>query len=460
MGERPVSGGVIVHETHTHVTEQIKSLLATGTEEALIDFVDTLHPADIVDLLEELDEAERSTFFHAIPADVAADIVEELEPIDQAELIRLMGAERSSEILREMDSDDAADLIAELPAAKAETLLDLMDIHGEDVRELLQYDEHSSGGIMATEYVSVHSEWTVEQTLSELRRVAPEAETVYYIYVLDDDEQLVGVLSFRDLVVAALDTRIDAIMNTNVLSVPVEADQEDVAQLFKKYRFLALPVVDKENKLTGIITADDILDVFEEEATEDIQKIAGTTPLEHPYFSSSIKELWSSRIVWLLVLFLAASLSGGIMQKFSTAMQTMIELTFFVPLLIDCGGNAGSQASTVVIRGLAVRDIRLRDIWAVMARELVVGLGLGAVMAGIGFLRAWRVGGSSAIGIVVSLAVLAIVVFSTVLGAILPIVATALRVDPAVMSAPLITTIVDAVGLLIYFSIAQLVLQV
>jgi magnesium transporter len=449
-----------VHETHTHVTEQIKSLLATGTEEALIDFVDTLHPADIVDLLEELDEAERSTFFHAIPADVAADIVEELEPIDQAELIRLMGAERSSEILREMDSDDAADLIAELPAAKAETLLDLMDIHGEDVRELLQYDEHSSGGIMATEYVSVHSEWTVEQTLSELRRVAPEAETVYYIYVLDDDEQLVGVLSFRDLVVAALDTRIDAIMNTNVLSVPVEADQEDVAQLFKKYRFLALPVVDKENKLTGIITADDILDVFEEEATEDIQKIAGTTPLEHPYFSSSIKELWSSRIVWLLVLFLAASLSGGIMQKFSTAMQTMIELTFFVPLLIDCGGNAGSQASTVVIRGLAVRDIRLRDIWAVMARELVVGLGLGAVMAGIGFLRAWRVGGSSAIGIVVSLAVLAIVVFSTVLGAILPIVATALRVDPAVMSAPLITTIVDAVGLLIYFSIAQLVLQV
>jgi magnesium transporter len=449
-----------VHETHTHVTEQIKSLLATGAEEALIDFVDTLHPADIVDLLEELDEAERSTFFHAIPADVAADIVEELEPIDQAELIRLMGAERSSEILREMDSDDAADLIAELPAAKAETLLDLMDIHGEDVRELLQYDEHSSGGIMATEYVSVHSEWTVEQTLSELRRVAPEAETVYYIYVLDDDEQLVGVLSFRDLVVAALDTRIDAIMNTNVLSVPVEADQEDVAQLFKKYRFLALPVVDKENKLTGIITADDILDVFEEEATEDIQKIAGTTPLEHPYFSSSIKELWSSRIVWLLVLFLAASLSGGIMQKFSTAMQTMIELTFFVPLLIDCGGNAGSQASTVVIRGLAVRDIRLRDIWAVMARELVVGLGLGAVMAGIGFLRAWRVGGSSAIGIVVSLAVLAIVVFSTVLGAILPIVATALRVDPAVMSAPLITTIVDAVGLLIYFSIAQLVLQV
>jgi len=449
-----------VHETHTHVTEQIKSLLATGTEEALIDFVDTLHPADIVDLLEELDEAERSTFFHAIPADVAADIVEELEPIDQAELIRLMGAERSSEILKEMDSDDAADLIAELPEAKAETLLDLMDIHGEDVRELLQYDEHSSGGIMATEYVSVHSEWTVEQTLSELRRVAPEAETVYYIYVLDDDEQLVGVLSFRDLVVAALDTRIDAIMNTNVLSVPVEADQEDVAQLFKKYRFLALPVVDKENKLTGIITADDILDVFEEEATEDIQKIAGTTPLEHPYFSSSIKELWSSRIVWLLVLFLAASLSGGIMQKFSTAMQTMIELTFFVPLLIDCGGNAGSQASTVVIRGLAVRDIRLRDIWAVMARELVVGLGLGAVMAGIGFLRAWRVGGSSAIGIVVSLAVLAIVVFSTVLGAILPIVATALRVDPAVMSAPLITTIVDAVGLLIYFSIAQLVLQV
>lgn len=448
-----------MHETHTHVTEQIKALLATGTKEALIDFVDTLHPADIVDLLEELDEKERSTFFHALPADVAADIVEELEPVDQAELIRLMGAERSSEILSEMDSDDAADLIAELPTAKAETLLDLMDVHAEDVRELLQYDEHSSGGIMATEYVSVHSEWTVEQTLAELRRAAPEAETVYYIYVLDDDEQLVGVLSFRDLVVAALRTRIDAIMNTNVLSVPIDADQEDVAQLFKKYRFLALPVVDRDNRLTGIITADDILDVFEEEATEDIQKIAGTTPLEHPYFSTSIKELWGSRVVWLLVLFLAASLTGGIMQRFSDAMQAVIELTFFVPLLIDCGGNAGSQASTVVIRGLAVRDIRLKDIWAVMARELMVGLGLGIVMASIGFVRAWRVGGSSAMGIVVCLSVMAIVVFSTVIGAILPIVATALKVDPAVMSAPLITTIVDAVGLLIYFSIARSVLQ-
>ncbi len=446
-------------ETYENIIEHMRALLAGGTDEALIEFATTLHPADIVDLLEELDDAERSAFFHVIPADVAADIVQELEPADQAELIRLMGAARSSEILKEMDSDDAADLIAELPEAKAETLLDLMNSHGQDVRELLQYDEHSSGGIMATEYVSIQSDWTVEQTLAELRRVAPEAETVYYIYVLDDDEHLVGVLSLRDLVVADLSTRIDAIMNTNVLSVPVEADQEDVAQLFKKYRFLALPVVDNEQRLTGIITADDILDVFEEEATEDMQKIAGTMPLERPYFSTSIKELWGSRIVWLLVLFIAESFTGGIMRQFSDAMQSVIELTFFIPLLIDCGGNAGSQASTVVIRGLAVRDIKLRDVWTVMARELVVGLGLGVVMAGVGFFRAWRVGGSSDIGIIVCLAVLAIVVLSTVIGALLPIIATTLKVDPAVMSAPLITTIVDAFGLLIYFSIAKSVLQ-
>jgi len=237
-----------------------------------------------------------------------------------------------------MDSDDAADLIAELPTAKAETLLDLMDVHAEDVRELLQYDEHSSGGIMATEYVSVHSEWTVEQTLAELRRAAPEAETVYYIYVLDDDEQLVGVLSFRDLVVAALRTRIDAIMNTNVLSVPIDADQEDVAQLFKKYRFLALPVVDRDNRLTGIITADDILDVFEEEATEDIQKIAWNHATGTPLFFYKHQGTVGQPGCLAASALPGSILTGGIMQRFSDAMQAVIELTFFVPLLIDCGG--------------------------------------------------------------------------------------------------------------------------
>jgi len=448
-----------VDDRYTVLVDKVKQLLADGSTEALTSLVDSLHPADVVDILELLDDSARSAFFHAIPADNAADIVQELDPEDQTEIIRMMGAARSSEILREMDSDDAADLIGELPESKAETLLELMNSEGDEVRGLLQYDEDSSGGIMATEYVTVNMEWTVEKTLAQLRHAAPEAETVYYIYVVDADERLVGVLSLRDLVIADLKRKISSIMSRNVLSVPIQADQEEAAQLFKKYRYLALPVVDHDNRLAGIITADDILDVVEEEATEDIQKIAGTMPLDRPYFATSVKELWRSRVVWLMVLFLAESITGKILQSFSTAMQSVIELTFFIPLLIDCGGNAGSQAASVVIRGLAVRDIRLRDVWSVFARELTLGLALGLSMSGIAFLRAWRVGGNPIIGVIVCTSVLVIVMVATIVGSMLPIAATALHLDPAVMSSPLITTIVDGTGLMIYFSIARTLLK-
>ncbi len=447
-------------EKYTALVENVKQLLSAGSTEALTKLVDSLHPADVVDILELLDDQARSAFFHAIPAGKAADIIQELDSDDQAEVIRMMGAARSSEILKEMDSDDAADLIGDLPEAKAETLLDLMNSEGDEVRELLRYDEDSSGGIMATEYVTVNVEWTVEKTLAELRHLAPEAETAYYIYVIDADERLVGVLSLRDLVIADLKRKISSIMSRNVVAVPVQTDQEEAAQLFKKYRYLALPVVDDDNRLAGIITADDILDVVEEEATEDIQKIAGTMPLDRPYFATSLKELWRSRVVWLMVLFLAESITGQILQNFSTAMQSVIELTFFIPLLIDCGGNAGSQSASVVIRGLAVRDIRMRDVWAVFMRELALGAALGITMSGIAFLRAWRVGGNPIIGVIVCVSVLAIVTMATLVGSMLPIAATALGLDPAVMSAPLITTVVDGAGLLIYFSVARSLLNV
>lgn len=439
--------------------ESVRSCIAENNASRMRDLAETAHPADMVEVIEDLSDEEVSALFGLIPDDKAADIIQELEPTRQSEVIHLIGAQRASLILREMDSDDAADLIRELPEAKAEKLLDMMNSEGDDVRELLQYEEDTSGSIMATEYVTVHATWTVEQTLAELRRVAPEAETVYYTYVIDNDSRLVGVLSLRDLVIADLKAVINEIMNPNVVTVPVDADQEEAAQLFKKYRFLALPVVDDKNRLTGIITADDILDVVEEEATEDIQKIAGTMPLDRPYFATSFKELWSSRIVWLLVLFLAESITGSIMEKFTEAMQNFIALTFFIPLLIDCGGNAGSQSASVVIRGLAVRDIRIKDFWSVFWRELLLGLSLGLAMSGVAFIRAWRVGGTPYLGITVCIAVLAIVAMATVVGAVLPIIATVLKLDPAVVSAPLITTIVDAFGLIIYFRVAKTVLH-
>lgn len=440
------------------LVESVRDLIRTGSADELITLINDLHPADIVDILESLTDPERTAFFNTIPVEKAADIVQELEPDDQAEVIEFMGRSRSSQILREMDSDDAADLIGELSKEDQDELLDLMNSEGEDVRELLQYEEDSSGGIMATEFVAIRSDWTVENTLAELRHMAPQAETAYYLYVIDSAKRLVGVISLRDLVVANLTDSVGSVMNRNVVSIPVEADQEEAAQLFKKYRYLALPVVDDDGVLTGIITADDILDVVEEEATEDIQKIAGTVPLDKPYFATSLRELWKSRVVWLMVLFLAESITGGILQKFSDAMQSFIELTFFIPLLIDAGGNAGSQAAAIVIRGLAVRDIKIADFGRVLLRELTLGISLGIAVGGVAFLRAGRMGTGYAIPLIVSISVLAIIAMATAVGAILPILATVLKLDPATMSAPLITTVVDGLGLTLYFFIAKSIL--
>lgn len=444
----------------TALVDRIRTLILSKSDQELIDVIDGLHPADVVDVLESLTDSEIEALFSVIPDDTAAAILGELDLDDQADIVEALGVRRSSQILKEMDSDDAADLIGELPKEDRDELLNAMNSEGEDVRELLQYEEDSSGGIMTTEFVSIKSDWTVGQTLAHLRHVAPEAETVYYLYVVDADDRLVGVVSLRELVVADLHAGIEQIMNRNVRSVHVYADQEEVVQVFKKYRYLALPVVDDDGVLTGLITADDILDVAEEEATEDIQKLAGIVPVDKPYFSTRLSELFKSRIVWLMVMFLAQSVTGAILERFSETMRSVIELTFFIPLLIDSGGNAGSQAATTVIRGLAVRDIRLKDLSKVLWRELALGLALGGAMAGVAFIRATFVGGGFAIPIIVSISVLVIIIMATAVGALLPVCATVLKMDPATMSAPLITTIMDALGLTMYFFIARAVLQV
>lgn len=440
------------------LVERVRALILSGSADELVLLIDDLHPADIVDMLESLSDSEREAFFNAIPVEKAGEILGELEFEDQADVIEFMGLSRSSQIISEMHSDDAADLIGELSAEHRDQILDAMSSEGEDVRDLLRYEEDSSGGIMTTEYVAVKCDWTVERTMAQLRKSAPDEHSAYYIYAVDASDRLVGVISLRELVIADLHALISDIMDENVQSVHVDADQEEVVQTFQKYRYLALPVVDSEGVLTGVITADDVLDVAEEEATEDIQKIAGVVPLDKPYFSTRLRELFRSRIVWLMVLFLAESITGGILQKFSDTMKHVIELTFFIPLLIDSGGNAGSQAATTVIRGLAVRDIRLKDLGRVFVRELTLGLTLGGAMALVAFLRAGRIGGGFEIPMVVAISVFAIITMATAVGALLPMAAIVLKVDPATMSAPLVTTIVDGLGLTIYFYIARTVL--
>lgn len=440
------------------LVEKVRALILSQSADELIGLIDDLHPADIVDMLQSLDDSEREAFFRIIPVEKAGEILGELEFEDQAGIIDSIGLSRSSQIISEMATDDAADLIAELPADHRDQILDAMNSEGEELRGLLRYEEDSSGGIMTTEYVAVKADWTAEYTMAQLRKSAPDVHTAYYIYVIDAADRLVGVISLRELVIADLNARIADIMDDNVQSVHVDADQEEVVQMFQKYRYLALPVVDSDGVLTGIITADDVLDVAEEEATEDIQKIAAVVPLDKPYFSTRLRELFKSRIVWLMVLFLAESITGGILQKFSDTMKSAIELTFFIPLLIDSGGNAGAQAATTVIRGLAVRDIRIKDLGRVLGRELALGLILGCAMAAVAFLRAGRVGGGFEIPMVVAASVFAIVTMATAVGALLPMAAVALKVDPATMSTPLVTTIVDGLGLTIYFFIAKAVL--
>ena len=428
-------------ETERLITK-IKELINKSKYREITPLLEHIHPADIVDMIDNLDIEEQVHVIQALSSEQAADVIQELDPEEQSRIVELMGTAKSSEILKEMDSDDAADIIGEMSEDEAEKILDLMSDEGEDVRELLQYDEDTSGGIMATEYISIKSDMDVGHTLSFLRKEAPDAETVYYIYVVDDNDHLVGVVSLRDLVVNDFHEKIEYIMNPDVVYIKADSDQEEAANLFKKYGFLTLPVVDDENKLTGIITADDIL------------------PLEQPYFSTKISSLWKKRILWLLMLFIAESFTGKIMSVYQDAMQAFIILSFFVPMLIDCGGNAGAQATATVVRGLAVGDINAKDIFKVIWREIRVGLMLGMTMAVVAFVRAWISGGTPTVGIVVSISVLAIVCLGTLMGSFLPMVVSKLGFDPAVVAAPIITTVVDSVGLLIYFNIARMFLNI
>ena len=440
--------------------EELKKLIELSDFSRITELITDLHPADVVDVLENLDIKEQTLVIQALPSELAADLMREIDSEEQGKIVELLGALRSSEILSEMDSDDAADIIGDMDEENAEEILDLMHNEGEEIRELLQYGEDTCGGIMATEYISIKSDMDVGYTLASLRKEAPDAETIYYLYVIDDNNHLVGVVSLRDLVVSDFDEKIEYIMDKNVVYVRVDTDQEEAANIFKKYGFLTLPVVDEENTLAGIITSDDILTVVEEEATEDIHKFAGTLPLEQSYFNTSVKSLWFKRIFWLFILFLAESFTGKIMSSNQEALQSFIILSFFIPMLIDCGGNSGSQATATIVRGLAIGEIKPKDILKVIWREARVGLLLGSTMALVSFGRALISGGSPLIGITVALSILAIVILGTLTGALLPMIVSKVGFDPAVVAAPLITTIVDAVGLMIYFQIAKFFLKI
>lgn len=418
-----------------------------------------LTPAELAEVLLELAPTELSRLEEHLGVERIADAVAELDPSEAARLLVRLSRTEAAEILEEMDPDDATDVFEELEEGEAERILaEMTGPEAQEIRGLLTYPPHTAGGRMTPRFTAIPPDITVAVAMRLVRTQAPDAETVYYTYVTDHANHLVGVVSLRELVLADPQQKIEALMRAQVIHVPAEADQEDVARLLMEHNLLAVPVVDGEERLLGVITADDVADVLQEEATEDIERLGGSQPLGEPYLQASILLLFRKRIVWLLLLFVGALQTSTILQAFSDELARFVALSFYIPLLVSTGGNAGSQVVTTVIRAMAVGEVRFADAWPVLRREVLTGLLVGAVMAVATFTRAETMRVGRDVAIAAGLAAMAIVVWSTAVAALLPIGLRRLGLDPAVMSAPLIATLVDGTGLLIYLLIARTIL--
>jgi magnesium transporter len=410
--------------------------------------------------LEEFSTPQLRALIELLGNDESAQLLSRLDAAEGAALLYRLATADAADILEIMPPDDAADVIAEItPADAAEILIEMEPAEAEELRELLNYPPDSAGGRMTPAFVAVDPNLRADQTVVALREVARTAETINYVYVTDDDDRLLGVLLLRDLVLNPPGTPVRNLMVTDIVKVPATADQEEAAQLLTMMDLLALPVVDEEDRLLGIITVDDVADILEEETTEDIERLGGSQPLTTSYLRASPLLLWRRRVVWLLVLFFGAAYTTTVLRLFENQIEQVVVLSFFIPLLIGTGGNVGSQVVTTLVRAMSVEDVGLRDVGRVIAKEAQVGLMLGLVMASVMFARAWFAGAGYDIALVVALAVFVIVLWATLVGAFLPLLLRRLKLDPAVVSAPLITTIVDGTGLTFYFLLAGLILD-
>lgn len=437
---------------------EIRGMLAENDTDGIRAMVEELHPASTAEFAEGLLVEEIWQVLNHAPIPRQAEIFPFFSLDKQKELVSGVGRERISKLLEAMSHDDRVDLLQHLDADVTESLLPLVaKADREDIRLLLSYPEHSAGSVMTTDYASLVPELTVQDALNQLRQQAPHRETIYYIYVIDKERHLIGFVSLRDLILASPKALIRDIMQEEIVSVQVDQDQEEVAQELAYYDFLAMPVVDAQQRLVGIVTHDDVADVFEDEATEDFHLGAAVKPLTHGYSQTSIWALYQRRVGWLVILVFVNLVSSGVISAYEETLQATIALAFFLPLLIDSGGNTGSQAATLIVRALATDEVSLGGWLKVIRKELFVGLTLGGTMAIASFLLGSLRGGWG-VGMVVGLSMLGIVLVTNLIGVMLPFILTRLKFDPAVASSPLITTVADATGLLLYFSIANLIL--
>ena len=452
------------------VQKALLKMLEEKKYATLRDILVTMNSSDIAALFVDLEDKQIPLMYRLLPKELAAETFVEMEPDAQELLIRGFSDNELKEVLDELYADDAADIVEEMPANVVKRILKAADPElRSSINQILRYPDNSAGSIMTTEYVSLRPGMTVEEAILRIRRQGVDKETIYTCYVTDKDRTLMGLVTVKDLLLAEDDeTPISEIMLTNLISVTTRTDQEEVAHMFSKYNFLALPVVDGENRMVGIVTFDDAMDVMEEEATEDMELMSGITPSEKSYLKSSPFDLFKSRIPWLMLLMVSATFTGLIMTAFEGALAAQIALSAFIPMLMGTGGNSGSQSSVTVIRGLSLGELKFKDIGSVLIKELCTALLCGVALGVVCFIKIWLVdkllfGNESItlmVDLVVCLALCVTVVLAKVVGCLLPIAAKAVKLDPAVMASPFITTIVDALSLLVYFLFAKSILNI
>lgn len=417
---------------------------------------------DVAELIEELPSEKAAVAFRTLPKEMAAEVFSNLPPETQQVIIGAVTDNELSEIMEDLFVDDAVDMLEELPANVVKRVLKNADPQMRRlINQFLRYPENSAGSIMTAEFIDLKKNMTVSDAIKRIRRTGEDSETIYTCYVTDRSRKLEGIVTVKDLLLSEDDTQIEELMETDVITAVTEEDQEEVVSRMMKYDFIAMPVVDNENRLVGIVTVDDVMDVMEEEATEDFEKMAAMAPSERPYLKTNVFELAKHRIMWLLVLMVSGMITGGILGKYEAAFSALPMLVTFIPMLTDTGGNAGSQSSTLVIRGMAVGDILPKDFLKVFWKELRVSMLVGVVLSAVNFIRlAITYPGNEMVAFTVAIAMFATVMMAKTIGGILPMAAKLLHADPAIMAAPLITTIVDAFSLIIYFNVAQMLLPI
>lgn len=442
--------------------EEILALLEEKKYSELKNLLSEMNEADIAAVLKELPQEKLPLLYRILPKELAAEVFVNMDSDAQEFLIRAFSDNELREVLDELYVDDAVDIIEEMPATVVKRILMHTDPEvRKSINEILQYPEDSAGSLMTIEYVDLKKYMTVEDAFTRIRRTGVDKETIYICYVTDENRKLLGIVTVKDLLLSEKSAKIFEIMDTNIISANTLEDKEIVAEKFRKYDLLALPVVDQENRLVGIVTIDDAMDVLQDENTEDIEKMAAITPTDKPYLKMSVFETWKKRFPWLLLLMVSATFTGKIITHFEDALQSYVILTAFIPMLMDTGGNCGGQSSVTIIRGLSLGDITFRDTFRVIWKEFRVAFLCGITLALVNFVKMLlidRVG--VMVAAVVCLTMVLTIILAKFIGCTLPILAKRMHLDPAVMASPFITTIVDALSLLIYFRVASMILGI